>query len=266
MLTDWLKRSNRRFSRLKVVLMSGATPPRVLIETLERDFGVKATQAWGMTEIVGASRASLRPGEDALQGAALYERRELAGRRAVGTRFRIVDAAGRDLPHDGKATGHLLVQGATVASGYYKAESGIGGATGVADGWLHTGDVAAVHPDGYIRLADRSKDVIKSGGEWISSAALESLAMGHPAVREAAAIALPHPKWQERPLLVVVPRAGAVAARDNILAFLAAKLARWWLPDDVVFVEALPYTATGKVHKLKLREQFAGYRLPSVAG
>ena len=262
MLTHHLKQSNRRFSKLRTVLMSGAKPPRVLIETLERDFGVAAVQAWGMTEIIGASRCSLRPGEAGLTGDALYDRREMAGRRAVGTRLRIVDDDGNGLPHDGKATGHLLVRGPMVASGYLKREHGVEGSTGVDDGWLHTGDVAALYPDGYIRLADRSKDVIKSGGEWISSVALENLAMGHPQVREAAVIAVPHAKWQERPLLIVVPQPGTAPSPEDIRGYLADRVARWWLPDAVVFTDALPYTATGKVHKLKLRELYVDFRLP----
>ena len=264
MLTEWLKTSNRRLSKLELVVMSGAKPPRVLLETLERDFGIKATQAWGMTEIIGASSASLRPGESGLDGAALLDRREMAGRRRVGTRLRIVDDLGNDLPHDGEATGHLLVQGPMVASGYLKGTEGVVGATGVDAGWLHTGDVAALYPDGYIRLADRSKDVVKSGGEWISSVALENLAMSHPAVREAAVIAVAHPKWQERPLLIVVPRPEASASREELRAYLAERVARWWVPDDVVFADSLPYTATGKVHKLKLRKLYADHRLPEV--
>ena len=264
MMTNYLKESNRRFSKLELVLMSGAKPPRVLIETLEQDYAIKAVQAWGMTEIIGATRTSLRPGEAGLSGEALLDRREMQGRRAVGTRFRIVDDDGNDLPHDGEATGHLLVKGPIVASGYLKGGEGVDGATGVSDGWLHTGDVAALYPDGYMRLADRSKDVIKSGGEWISSVTLENTAMGHPDVQEAAVIAAAHPKWQERPLLIVVRRPDTEPSRDDILDFMADKVANWWLPDDVVFVDALPYTATGKVHKLRLREQFEDYRLPNI--
>ena len=264
MMTNYLKESNRRFSKLELVMMSGAKPPRVLIETLEKDYGIKAVQAWGMTEIVGATRTSLRPGEAGLSGEALLDRREMQGRRAVGTRFRIVDDDGNDLPHDGEATGHLLVKGPIVASGYLKGGDSIDGATGVSDGWLHTGDVAALYPDGYMRLADRSKDVIKSGGEWISSVTLENTAMSHPDVQEAAVIGAAHPKWQERPLLIVVRRPDTEPGRNEILDFMADKVASWWLPDDVVFVDALPYTATGKVHKLRLREQFEDYRLPGI--
>ncbi|MDP6706733.1 MAG: long-chain fatty acid--CoA ligase [Alphaproteobacteria bacterium] len=264
MLANYLKESNLGLSTLKTVLMSGSKPPRVLIDMLEKDFDVRATEAWGMTEVIGATRASLRPGEAALGQEAQLDRRELQGRRAFGTRYRLIDDAGDDLPHDGAATGHLLVKGAIVASGYWKSQ-GIVGETGVdADGWLHTGDVARLHGDGYIELADRSKDVIKSGGEWISSVTLENTAMGHPDVREAAVIGAAHPKWQERPLLIVVRREGAAAGAEEILAYMAERVASWWLPDDVVFVDELPYTATGKVHKLRLRETFADYRLPNI--
>ncbi len=167
MMTNYLKESNRRFSKLELVLMSGAKPPRVLIETLEQDYAIKAVQAWGMTEIVGATRTSLRPGEAGLSGEALLDRREMQGRRAVGTRFRIVDDDGNDLPHDGEATGHLLVKGPIVASGYLKGGDSIDGATGVSDGWLHTGDVAALYPDGYMRL-NRVTQLYLTG-DWYDS-------------------------------------------------------------------------------------------------
>ncbi len=265
LLANHLKESNRRLTTLKTVLMSGAKPPRVLIDMLENDFDIRATQAWGMTEVIGATRASLRPGEAALSKQAELDRRELQGRRAFGTRYRLLDDDGNELPHDGEATGHLLVKGSIVASGYLKSD-GIVGDTGVEDGWLRTGDVARLYPDGYVELADRSKDVIKSGGEWISSVTLENTAMGHPDVREAAVIGVWHPKWQERPLLIVVRRDGAEAEAQEILAYMAERVASWWLPDDVVFVDELPYTATGKVHKLRLRETFEGYRLPGVEG
>src|SRR5690606_29027181 len=170
------------------------------------------------------------------------------GRGVWGVDLKIVDDEGRPLPHDGKAFGHLHVRGPWIASGYYKAE---GGDVLDAEGYLPTGDVATIDQDGYLQLVDRAKDVIKSGGEWISSIELENAALSHPAVAEAAIIGVSHPKWQERPLLLVVKRPGKEATRDELLAFLADKVAKWWLPDDVVFVDELPHTATGKLLKTK---------------
>ncbi|MDP6563980.1 MAG: long-chain fatty acid--CoA ligase [Alphaproteobacteria bacterium] len=262
MLVDFLRRSNRRFSTLRTALMSGAKPPRNLIETLEGEFGLDAAQVWGMTEALCAAQPGLKQGYDQLTGADRIDVKMRGGRIAFGTKYRIVDDDGNELPWDGKSTGDLLVRGPIVASGYLKDEGGIQGATGVKDGWLHTGDVACIHADGYVELADRSKDVIKSGGEWISSVEVENAAMGHPDVYEAAVIGVHHPKWQERPLLIVVRREGAEAGADEIRDWLRDKIASWWLPDDVVFIDELPHTATGKVHKLTLRERFAEYTLP----
>lgn len=261
-----MRQTGKRFSHLRATVMSGSKPPRALQRSLLVDFGVEPMQGWGMTEALSSSKYSL-PGGSAELG--IDEKLDLfhfAGRRAFGTRFRIVDDAGRDLPADGVARGHLLVRGPTVAGGYLKQEQGMAGATGVADGWLHTGDVAILHPGGQIELADRSKDVIKSGGEWISSVELENAAMGHPQVAEAAVIAVEHPKWQERPLLVVARAAGSQVTAAEILDHLRGKVANWWLPDAVEFLDALPHTSTGKIWKLKLRERFQGYRLPGTEG
>jgi len=181
------------------------------------------------------------------------------GRGMWGVDLKIVDDDGRQLPWDGKAFGEVYVRGPWIASGYFKGE---GGSRLDADGFFPTGDVATIDPDGYLQLVDRAKDVIKSGGEWVSSIDLENAAMGHAAVAEAAVIGVPHPKWQERPLLVVVLRSGHSATREELLAHLSDQVAKWWLPDDVVFVGELPHTATGKVLKLKLREQYRDHRLP----
>ena len=162
----------------------------------------------------------------------------------------------KSLPHDGKAFGHLHVRGPWIASGYFKGE---GGSVLDAEGFFPTGDVANIDEDGYVQLVDRAKDVIKSGGEWISSIDLENAASLHPAVAEAAVIGIAHPKWQERPLLIVVKRAGMEATREELLTFLAERVVKWWLPEDVVFVDSLPHTATGKLLKTRLREQFKGY-------
>jgi fatty-acyl-CoA synthase len=171
--------------------------------------------------------------------------------------MRIIDDEGRELPKDGKAFGHLRVKGPWIASGYLKGD----GDALDDEGWLKTGDMAVIDPEGYVTLTDRSKDVIKSGGEWISSIQLENAAVSHPAVLQAAVIAVPHPKWQERPLLLVVRKQGASVSAQELLEHLAPRVAKWWLPDAVEFLDELPMTATGKVHKLTLRQRFAQYRL-----
>jgi fatty-acyl-CoA synthase len=175
--------------------------------------------------------------------------------------MKIVGPDGRDLPWDGVAFGDLHVRGPWVISRYFARDD-----SPLVDGWFPTGDVATIDPDGFLHITDRSKDVIKSGGEWISSIDLENIAVAHPAVAEAACIACPHPKWTERPLLVVVRRDGAELTRDALLAFYEGKVAKWWIPDDVVFVGELPHTATGKLQKLRLREMFKDHVLPSASG
>jgi fatty-acyl-CoA synthase len=172
--------------------------------------------------------------------------------------MKIVDGNGQDLPNDGVATGNVVVKGPWVLRSYFRSESPT---TLTRDGWFPTGDVGSIDPDGYLRITDRSKDVIKSGGEWISSIELENIAVGHPAVAEAAVIGVSHPEWNERPLLIVVKQKGASVTRDELLAFYEGKIARWWMPDDVVFVDELPHTATGKLSKKTLREQYKEYRL-----
>jgi 3-(methylthio)propionyl---CoA ligase len=181
------------------------------------------------------------------------------GRPPYGVEMKIVDDAGKELPRDGKAFGDLLVRGPWITNGYFKGEGG----DVLRDGWFPTGDVATLDPDGYMQITDRSKDVIKSGGEWISSIVLENIAVGHPAVAEAAVIGVPHPKWGERPLLVAQLRAGAQVECDELIAFYRGKTAPWWIPNAVVFVETLPHTATGKLLKTELRRLFADYRLPA---
>jgi 3-(methylthio)propionyl---CoA ligase len=177
-----------------------------------------------------------------------------------GVDMKIVDGDGNALPHDGKAFGNVLVKGPWVLREYYKGE---GGNPLTADGWFPTGDVATIDPDGYMQITDRSKDVIKSGGEWISSIDLENVAVGHPAVAEAAVIGVRHPKWDERPLLIIVRKPGMDVTKEEMLKFYEGKAAKWSIPDDIVFVEQLPHTATGKLSKLTLRQQFADYKLPA---
>jgi acyl-CoA synthetase (AMP-forming)/AMP-acid ligase II len=258
-LTDWLDRQGKKFSSLRLTLTSGSAPPRALIEKLERDYGVETAQAWGMTEILGGSNVLLRPGSAELPFAERLDRRLKSGRTLWGTRYRLVDDEGRVLPQDGASVGHLRVKAPWAASGYFKAE---GGSALDEDGWLRTGDMATIDPEGHIVLTDRSKDVIKSGGEWISSIELENVALDHPDVLQAAVIGVPHPKWQERPLLVVVPKEGCRIEGAALLEFMRGKVASWWMPEDVAVVAQLPMTGTGKVHKATLREQFKDYVPP----
>jgi fatty-acyl-CoA synthase len=181
------------------------------------------------------------------------------GRPVFGVDMKIVDEEGNTLPHDGKAQGELLVKGPWIVQTYFRGEGG----DPLVDGWFPTGDVATIDPEGYLQITDRSKDVIKSGGEWISSIEVENIAMAHTAVAMAACIAMPHPKWDERPLLVVVKKPGAEVTRDELLAFFEGKISKWQVPDDVVFVDTIPLGATGKMQKMKLREELADYKLPT---
>jgi fatty-acyl-CoA synthase len=258
-LTDWLGRTGKRFSSLRLSLSSGSAPPRALVEKLERDHGVELAQAWGMTEALGGSLATMRPGSADLPFDQRIDRRMKSGRANFGVKYRIVDDNGRELPHDGKAFGHLRIKSPWASSAYFKGE---GGSALDEDGWLKTGDVATIDRLGHIALTDRSKDVIKSGGEWISTIELENVACGHPDVLQAAAIAVAHPKWQERPLLVVVRKQGSALDGPTLKDYMRGKVASWWLPDDVAFVAQMPMTATGKIHKLTLREQFKNHKLP----
>lgn len=242
--------------------IGGSALSQSMLERIERDLGAEGGQGWGMTEtspicVVGRllpKHAGLSVGEQ--QKVKLKQ-----GRGVFGVELKIVDEDGNRLPWDGQAFGEVWVRGPWIASGYFKGE---GGERLDGEGFFPTGDIATIDADGYLQLVDRTKDVIKSGGEWVSSIDLENAAMGHPDVAEAAVIAVPHPKWQERPLLLVVAREGTNPTRDDILQHLAGQVAKWWLPDDVVFVDELPHTATGKVLKLELRKQFRDHRLPTV--
>ncbi len=230
-------------------------------ERFETTFGAFVVHAWGMTEMspVGTI-CNLLPKH---RGYTLGQRlsiQEKQGRAIYGVEMKIVDAAGQSLPHDGQAAGCLLVRGPWIASRYYRDQ---GDDLLDAEGFFDTGDVATIDADGYLQITDRAKDVIKSGGEWISSIALENAAIAHPAVAEAAVIGAAHDKWQERPLLIVVRKPGQELSREAMLQFLQGRVANWWIPDDVAFVDELPHTATGKLHKLRLREMFKDYRLPA---
>jgi 3-(methylthio)propionyl---CoA ligase len=219
--------------------------------------------AWGMTEttplgVIG----TLKRGMEGLPPERRWDLKVKQGHAIWGVDLKIVDDEGQALPHDGTSAGLLHVRGPWVASAYFEDEAASAAAFD-AEGWFATGDVATIDGDGFMQITDRAKDIIRSGGEWISSIDLENAAVGHPDLVEAAAIAIAHPKWGERPLLVAVRRGGAAVGKDEVIAFLRDKVASWWLPDDVVFVDDLPHTATGKVQKTALRERFAGYRLPS---
>jgi 3-(methylthio)propionyl---CoA ligase len=260
-LLNHLAETGRRLTTLRRVVIGGSAAPRAMIDAFE-DQGIEVRHGWGMTEMspVGAI-CSL----DA-RGAALplEERRRLQmkqGRPSWGVELRIVDGKGAPLPHDGASAGLLMVRGPWVASAYFRDDDAT--IEAFHDGWFATGDVATIDPHGYMELTDRAKDVIKSGGEWISSIALENTAVAHPDVLEAAVIALPHPRWGERPLLIVVARPGAALGKADMLAFLKDKVASWWLPDDVVFVAELPHSATGKILKSRLREMFKDHPLPT---
>jgi acyl-CoA synthetase (AMP-forming)/AMP-acid ligase II len=243
--------------KLESVLSGGSAVPRATIDKFHDLLGVATIQAWGMTETspIATTGAPLAKHDGAPQ-------QELAavsatqGRQVYGIELKLAGAEGGDAPHDGVAVGQLLVRGNWVISGYFKGE---GGQVMDPDGWFGTGDVGAIDSDGYVHLTDRLKDVIKSGGEWISSIEIENLALQHPEVYEAAVIAIAHPVWQERPLLIVHPREGRAPTRQSILDFLSDKLPKWQMPDDVVFVDGLPHTATGKLLKTELRERFHGH-------
>ncbi len=243
--------------KLKQVVSGGAAPPRATIEKFRELLGVFLLQAWGMTETspLATVGSPLAKHED-LRASELVDVQVKQGRQVFGIDLKLTGRDGSDLPHDGVSVGELKVRGNWVISGYFKGE---GGEVVDKDGWLGTGDVGTIDADGYVQLTDRLKDVIKSGGEWISSIEIENLAMSHPEVFEAAVIAVEHPTWQERPLLIVHPREGKKPTKAELLKFLSEKLAKWQLPDDVVFVDALPHTATGKLLKTELRQRFHGH-------
>jgi fatty-acyl-CoA synthase len=253
-LLDYLERNDLRFSSLKLLGVGGAAPPRAMIEAFEYTYGVTVMNAWGMTETSPACTVGIpKPHHDASPQRVDYKTR--AGRCLFGVEMRIVDDDGVPLPFDGVAQGEIHVRGPWIASSYFEDDDATArGITG--DGWLRTGDIATIDADGYVTIRDRAKDVIKSGGEWISSIDLENVAVAHPAVAEAAAIGVPHPTWSERPVLFVVAKQGDELDAASVLAFLDGKVAKWWLPDEVIVVAELPHTATGKVSKRTLRERY----------
>lgn len=260
-LLQYCQQAGKRLNSLERTLIGGAAVPRAMIEQFKVDHDVEAMQGWGMTETspLGAV-SSLKAGLESLGDDEKLDLGTKAGRGIFGCDLRIVDDEGNELPWDGVAYGALQVRGPWVCSDYFKLEGSAGSHTD--DGWFETGDVATIDPQGYMAITDRTKDVIKSGGEWISSIELENTAMGHPAVAQAAVIGVAHPKWTERPLLIVVKAEGQDIEKDEMLAYFEGKVATWWIPNDVAFVDELPHTATGKVKKIELRKQFTDYAFP----
>jgi acyl-CoA synthetase (AMP-forming)/AMP-acid ligase II len=246
---------------LKRVVIGGSACPEAMMRAFIERHGSDVIHAWGMTEMspIGSINTP-RGGLDHLDPDELWQLKLKQGRPQYGVEMKITDDEGRELPRDGKTFGRLKVRGLAVAAAYMKGE---GASSFDADGWFDTGDVSTLDENGYMQITDRAKDVIKSGGEWISSIDLENAAMGCPGVAEAAAIGLPHPKWDERPLLVIVGKGDVAVTREALLVHLAGRIAKWWMPDDVVFVDEIPHTATGKISKLELRERFKDYRFPT---
>jgi fatty-acyl-CoA synthase len=260
-LLNHMAQGGLRFSTLSRTVIGGSACPPAMIRAFKDQYGVTVLHAWGMTEMsplgtVCTLKLHQMAGTPEQQLAAMAKQ----GRAIYGVEMKIVDADGRELPWDGQASGDLMVKGPWIIASYFKGEGG----NPLVDGWFPTGDVATSDADGFMQITDRSKDVIKSGGEWISSIDVENIAMAHPAVAMAACIGIPHPKWDERPLLVVVKKPGADLTREELLAFYEGKVAKWQVPDDVAFVDAIPLGATGKMQKMKLREQFKDHMLPGV--
>jgi fatty-acyl-CoA synthase len=257
-LLNYMKEHKLKFSTLKRVVIGGSACPPAMLRTFQEEYGVHVLHAWGMTEMSPLGTATTFKNKHMKWTE--EERTKLQckqGRALFGVDMRIVDENGKELPWDGKAFGDLQVRGPWIIKSYFKGEGG----DPLRGGWFPTGDVCTIDPDGYIQVTDRSKDVIKSGGEWISSIDLENIAVAHPAIAEAAVIGVKHPKWDERPIVVAVQKPGQNVTREELLKFYEGKIAKWWMPDDVVFVKELPHTATGKLSKLTLRQQMKDYKL-----
>jgi len=250
-----------KFSTMNRTVIGGSAAPAAMIKSFQEEYGVQVLHAWGMTEMSPLGTVcTFKAKHLKLSNEQRLALQNKQGHNIFGADMKIVDGEGKELPWDGKVFGDLLVRGPWITSSYFKGEGG----DPLVDGWFPTGDVATIDADGYMQITDRSKDVIKTGGEWISTIDLENIAVGHPSVAEAAVIGCAHPKWDERPLLIVVKKPGAEVTREELLKFYEGKVAKWWMPDDVAFVEQLPHTATGKLLKTKLREDFKGHKLPTV--
>lgn len=261
MLLQYLEETGKKLPHLNRVVIGGSACPRSMTQKFQDNYGVDVIHAWGMTELSPlGSLGTLKPEYADLEGDARLDIQEKQGYAPFGVEMKVTDDDNVSLPWDGKTFGRLKVRGPAIAAAYY-------GGDGVEqfddEDWFDTGDVAHIDAEGYMQITDRAKDVIKSGGEWISSIDLENLAVGHPDVAEAAVIGIFHPKWDERPLLVIIPKPGRQPTREKILEFMDGRIAKWWMPDDVVFVDEIPHTATGKIQKITLREQFKEYRFPT---
>jgi fatty-acyl-CoA synthase len=255
-LLQYLEQTGKKLPWLKKVVVGGAACPPMMIRKFELEYGVEVIHGWGMTEMspVGTT-GKMNYATSQFDRETQLKLKEKQGRTPYLVEMKVVDDDGRELPRDGKSSGHLLVKGPCVARGYYKLnQSALN-----ADGWFDTGDIANIDPLGFMQVTDRDKDVIKSGGEWISSIEVENMAVGCPGVAEAAVIGLAHPKWSERPLLIIRRAPGSQVSADEVLAFLDGKIARWWMPSGVEFVDEIPHTATGKIQKMDLRKQFKDY-------
>ena len=261
MLLQYLESSGAKLPYLKKVVIGGSACPRAMTEKFQDIYGVEVIHAWGMTEMSPlGTTCTLKPEYQDLAGEARLDILQKQGHSPFIVEMKITDDSGTGLPWDGKSVGRLKVRGPAVARAYFKGE---GGQILDEEGFFDTGDVSTIDRYGFMQITDRSKDIIKSGGEWISSIDLENLAVGHPQVAEAAVIGVRHPKWDERPLLVVVLKQGQSATKEDILGFMDGKIARWWMPDDVVFLDEIPHTATGKIQKIALRERLGTYTWPT---
>jgi len=260
-----IESNDLKFSTMRRTIIGGSACPPAMMRAFQQRYDVQVLHAWGMTEMSPLGTVcTLKPKHRLLDDDARMAVQAKQGRAVFGVDMKIVGEDGQELPHDGKTSGELMVRGPWIIANYFKGE---GGDPLVTDGeghsWFPTGDVSTIDADGFMQITDRSKDVIKSGGEWIGSIDLENVAMAHSAVAMAACIGAKHPKWDERPLLLVVKKPGAALTRDELIAFYDGKIAKWWTPDDVVFLDAIPLGATGKMQKNKLREQFADHKLPT---
>ena len=261
MLLQYLEENDLKLPYLERVAIGGSAVPRMMLEKFEKNYDVSVMHAWGMTEMSPLGTiGAFKSGMEDLSFEEQMDIKLKQGRASYMVEMKITNDEGDELPWNGKDFGHLLVRGPFIASKYMKGD---GGQILDNQGFFDTGDVATIDELGFMQITDRSKDVIKSGGEWISSIELENIAVGHPEVVEAAVIGIYHPKWDERPLLICIPTEGSDIKKEDILSFLEDKLAKWWMPDDVVFVDEIPHTATGKIQKLTLREQFSDYKFPS---
>jgi len=262
MLLQHLQANNLKLPDLQRVTIGGAACPETIIRSFHDDYGVDVNHAWGMTETSPLGTVgSLTPEVAARPFEQQMPIRLKQGRAPIGIELKLTDDAGERLPHDGKTFGHLMVKGAIVAGAYFKGD---GGDILDSEGFFDTGDIATIDPDGYMQITDRAKDVVKSGGEWISTIDIENFALGHPKAAQTAVIGVPHPKWDERPILIVKLKDGETAEKQEFLDFLQGKIAKWWMPDDVVFVDDIPLGATGKIDKKVLRERLKDYRLPTL--